>query len=286
MKIFTKISLRSGVIFLGVGLLLLILTSFVGGMSAWTRAMLAGEFSFSDEDFTFYLGESVKVDTRFQKELIRTITVHALYGEVEIETYGGEEILVTTTGQWQHELSESGYLAFAETTEYFHKGIFSLGDFFVWDFPFGYTFGIQEQGITIYLPENYELEGVTLDIDAGDVQIEGLLVRDLTVESHMGNVEMEGLVLGDAKVYMDMGNFEYEGQVQGDLNIVCNMGNIEMVLDSKEQNHNYEIKCGMGNMAIGTYQNTWMGVDQTIDNESDSTYQLTCNMGNVEVYFQ
>ncbi|MFI3200511.1 MAG: DUF4097 family beta strand repeat-containing protein [Eubacteriales bacterium] len=286
MKKFTKISLISGGIFLVVGFVVILLTSFMGGMSAWTSAMGAGEFSFLVEDFSLDLGGGTKVNHSFQKELIRSITVDALYGDVEVTTHRKEEILVTTTGKWEHELSESGDLTFYGTVQFLEKGIFSFGNVFIGNFPFGKTIRSQEQEITIYLPESYEIEGFAFDIDVGDIQIEGLVVQELTIDARMGNVEMEGIVIGDARVEMNMGNFEYEGQLQGDLHIVCNMGNIEMVLDSKEVNHNYQIKCDMGNVEIGTYHNTWMGVNHTMDNGANSTYQLTCNMGNIEVEFK
>jgi len=57
------------------------------------------------------------------------------------------------------------------------------------------------------------------------------------------------------------------------------------VLNSREQDHNYEMECAAGNLQAGSHSISGLAGDKSVNNGSDSTYTLECAMGNMKVTF-
>lgn len=159
--------------------------------------------------------------------------------------------------------------------------------------------------IVIEIPKGMQFGTVELNIGATDAEIEGLSCKELTmyvgageltttgftvtekmtVSLGAGSLDIGGGTYGDVNLDCGVGDLSMAGTVNGDLVADCGIGEMEIeLLGKKEQDYNYKISCGMGEVEVngksysnlsGSYQATNAGAVGTID--------LDCGMGSIDV---
>ena len=99
-------------------------------------------------------------------------------------------------------------------------------------------------------------------------------------------MQIDRMQVQDARLEIGMGDCSFEGAISGELDATCDMGNLDFILEGEETDHNYEIDCAMGNIDIGSDSFSAFSTERTLDHQAVDTYRLTCNMGNISVYFK
>ena len=56
-------------------------------------------------------------------------------------------------------------------------------------------------------------------------------------------------------------------------------------MKGSEEDYNYRIECGMGNVTVGSSSYGGVACEKNIDNGSAYDFDLDCGMGNVEIMF-
>lgn len=82
-----------------------------------------------------------------------------------------------------------------------------------------------------------------------------------------------------------MGELWYAGSLAGDLDADCGMGNMDVRLDAKEEDYNYKIDVGMGDISVGNNSFGGMAQSKDIDNGADADMDLECGMGSIKIHF-
>lgn len=101
-----------------------------------------------------------------------------------------------------------------------------------------------------------------------------------------GQAVCENVTSRNAVMDIAMGECQYSGKINKDLSVDCGQGNVEIEVDGAEEEHNYDLDCGMGNILVGSMRAAGMGAQQTQDNGADSLYHVKCGMGNVTITFK
>lgn len=112
-----------------------------------------------------------------------------------------------------------------------------------------------ESTVTLYCPENLELEQLDIFLGAGEVSIDMPL-----------------------KV----------GNLSGDkMGFECGIGSIEAYLDGSESDYSYELECAVGEMQIGNMSYGGIG-EREIRNRTGNGKKIeaSCAMGSVMILFQ
>lgn len=167
-------------------------------------------------------------------------------------------------------------------------------------------FGVTDEGnrVEITLPKDKEFHTIDLEIGAGTMNADALLGEELEVEIGAGEIIVDELVcekarisVGAGKAVVDNGSSEeldldvgmgeiwYAGSLAGDLDADCGMGNMDVRLDAKEEDFDYKIDVGMGNITVGNASYGGMAQSKEIDNDADNKMDLDCGMGNIKVHF-
>ena len=129
--------------------------------------------------------------------------------------------------------------------------------------------GVHRLQVVIEVPEQLELEELSVEVGAGDIDIkEGLLTTAY------------------ASFEVDAGNLDFAGEVKGDLDADCNVGNMELKLTGGQQDYNYSLSCGVGSIKAGDISVAGLGRDDEIDNGADYDMDINCDVGNVDVIFE
>lgn len=161
--------------------------------------------------------------------------------------------------------------------------------------------------ITLSIPANTRLDCVSMSLGAGDFRCSELNAESINIEIGAGQLitdSMEtvqfacelgagqatikdALVKGNASLEVGMGEILFNGNIAGNLSANCSMGNLTLnMTDSSEQEHNLELECAAGNLEVGGSSYSGLATKQYIDNGAESTYQLSCSMGNLTLRFQ
>ena len=136
--------------------------------------------------------------------------------------------------------------------------------------------------------DGHGLEGdeVTLLVGAGDILAGRVSAKKADFEVGAGHLRIEELLVSrEADVDVDMGNCEIAGTITGDLDLECDMGYTEMRLTGSEDDHSYEVECGMGEITVGNYSHSGFSTERSWNSGKDSRFEINCNMGNVVVTF-
>lgn len=128
-------------------------------------------------------------------------------------------------------------------------------------------FGINnEKNIYIYLPEK-EYESIKLKAAAGDVEIDGLKVKNLTARLKAGSFELRNFSIESGNIKCSAGDLEIENSILNNTNIYASVGSID-IEKSKLKNVNLEAKLGDIDVSYCEYDGGSMRVQLgSIDDE-------------------
>lgn len=123
-----------------------------------------------------------------------------------------------------------------------------------------------EKYICLYLPEK-EYDSINLNADAGDVEIEGLKVKNLTAELKAGSFDLKKMLIESGEIICKAGEVEIDYSTLNNTNIYASVGSIE-VEKSKLKNVNLEAELGDIDVTNCEYDGGSMRVDLgSIDDE-------------------
>lgn len=106
----------------------------------------------------------------------------------------------------------------------------------------------KERKLTVILPRNMQFESVELEVGAGQAVVTGLITQKLDVEVGAGQAEVE--------------------------------------LSGKQEDYNYRIECGVGNVVVGKNSYVGLGTEQRVTNEgATKEINIECGVGQAEINF-
>ena len=69
------------------------------------------------------------------------------------------------------------------------------------------------------------------------------------------------------------------------LDAECAMGSIMVVCEGNQDDYNYEMECGMGQIVFGQESYSGLGEEIYIDNRSSKLIEASCDMGDIMLEF-
>lgn len=135
--------------------------------------------------------------------------------------------------------------------------------------------------------DGFEAEEITVLVGAGELLADHITAGKADIEIGAGHLGIGELtVSGETDLEVSMGAAEIGGNILGDLDLECDMGEIVMQLTGSEDDHSYDVECGMGNVVVGSYSHGGFASHKTWNTGKNSEFDINCNMGNVTVTFE
>lgn len=140
--------------------------------------------------------------------------------------------------------------------------------------------------VVLDIPADLELEDVLVELGVGDVEIEKLLVKyTLNMKLGTGDVEIERLSAGTLDVSCGVGNLEIEKlRLEGSASIEGGVGDTRIGMLANENDFNYEISTGVGDVRIFDSEFRGLGGAKKISNGSDKEIVIHSGVGDMEIY--
>lgn len=274
MKKFTKICLILVSIFLVLGLVFATV-----GVAIGFRAENLLEYGFEKQENNF----------KFSADEIKNLNVNVDVGRLKIYTSKEEEIKVSIkAGKGTYECYQDGNKLIVNQEK----------NSFLWRF-----FRNKGTEVTIYIPEKLQLENNVITLGAGEAYVDGLdgeridiqvgagrfKGKSIQADSQLilsvgaGEIELEQIKAKDTTVECGIGSITIEGKIDGNVSADCGVGEIVFNLEGEEDDFNYQVKSGIGNIIINSIEFQPMGANQKIDNDADKTFDLQCGVGSIEI---
>lgn len=141
--------------------------------------------------------------------------------------------------------------------------------------------------IYIYLPAEIQLERAKISIGAGTLYIEDIVANDFSVEVGAGEAIINSFTSYEADFDCGAGEMRISGITGEELEINCGIGNVNYKTYDSEDNYNYKISCGVGEITCGTKHYSGIGSEQKIDHHhAFKEMDIDCGLGNVEIIFE
>lgn len=159
--------------------------------------------------------------------------------------------------------------------------------------------------LEVYLPA-WELEEIELDTGASDVTADFLQAREIELDSGMGYLKAEQLkgdeifvsqgagmteigsmtAEGKAKIEVGVGSVAVNEFTGDSLQLDCGIGEIDLTVQGQQDEYNYKLSCGMGEVQIGEEQYSSIKGEKSIDNQAAKNISADCGVGEIFVNFQ
>lgn len=139
--------------------------------------------------------------------------------------------------------------------------------------------------LMIQLPKDRQLEDVSLEVGAGQLTIESIKTGCLDIEVGAGQAIARDFEVKDLNVDCGAGQAKLTGAVNRKVEIDCGVGAVEASLAGTEKDFNYQLKCDIGELQIGTESYTGLGNKRHIDNGAGKQMDVECGIGKVDISF-
>ena len=138
----------------------------------------------------------------------------------------------------------------------------------------------------VYLPKDKNFNNVTIDVGAGNIEIEKLAGSDTDIKVAMGQVIIDEIETDSLNIEVGMGNAEVKGSINYEVIVDCGMGQVVLELEGDGKDFNYNLDCGLGSLSVeGVYHIAGIG-DSYVNNDASMEMDLSVGMGTVTVSFE
>ena len=232
----------------------------LAGLIHWGNA----QYHSSDIDWDALDGNTVDMD--FASDL----EISLKYDELLIQEYDGDKIRVNVANDAKNDVvvkETSGKITITDTRSGNVK---------------------KKKQIKVIVPSGKDFDTVSLGVDMGTIDLEcDLKVQELSVEVGAGEFSGYGNITA---AYCDLqvgaGTIDIDQLDIQKLNADCGAGEIDMVVTGKENDYNYDLSCGMGEINLEDSEYSGIGIEKNISNEgARKDMVLECGMGEIDVEF-
>lgn len=139
--------------------------------------------------------------------------------------------------------------------------------------------------IIIYLPTDCFLEEVKMELGAGRLYLEDVFADQLNVDAGAGEAEVVNFRAEEAKISAGVGSVAANGQIAKTLELEAGVGAIDVTTDGFEEDYNYEIQVGIGEVVCGESRYSGLGGEKKIEHGAGKNISIDCGVGSVKVQF-
>lgn len=144
-----------------------------------------------------------------------------------------------------------------------------------------------------YVNANTELKAREIDITigAGEMvngtqQLQTLQAQEVSLEVGAGNMEFSGIYAEHLELDCGAGNMDFANVTSGNTELECGMGRVAMELTGQENNYDYEVDCGIGEISIGDSTYSGLAQSKIIKNNGEYLLDIDCGIGEVVISFE
>ncbi len=129
--------------------------------------------------------------------------------------------------------------------------------------------------MTITLPKDTQLDNLNMQVDVGDVKINGIKATSTTMDADVGDVDIDNANMGDADFSMSTGDISLDQVTFTNLKINASVGDVEISTTTSLAGYRMDLSTSVGEIEINgqdyddDYENAGTGAgDVTVNNST------------------
>lgn len=137
--------------------------------------------------------------------------------------------------------------------------------------------------LTVVLPRDFVAESVVVNMGAGNLQIQQLSARELTLDAGVGNCQISHILADTARLSVGVGNLQVRRFHAAESVLEVGMGSVELLMAQPLAQYRCNMEVGLGNVTLGN--KSYSGVAELHTGAEDLPYRfdISCGMGSVHV---
>ena len=142
--------------------------------------------------------------------------------------------------------------------------------------------------VCVSYPKDVKFKKLDIEMGAGTVYINcDIQTEELDVEVGAGEFESNGSVTAKkADLQIGTGSMTFADLSAKETDGECGLGELDLTMTGAQEDYNYDLECGVGNLDVGSDSYSGLGREKIISNAgADRKLDLECGMGNVSVSF-
>ena len=142
--------------------------------------------------------------------------------------------------------------------------------------------------VCISYPADVKLQELEIEMGAGTVYLNrDIETEKLSVEMGAGEFDSKNPVTAEeADLEIGTGSMTFADLSARKTDGECGLGELDLTLTGTQEDYNYDLECGVGNLDVGSDSYSGLGREKSISNKgADRKLNLECGMGNVSVDF-
>ena len=142
--------------------------------------------------------------------------------------------------------------------------------------------------VCISYPEDVKLQELEIEMGAGTVYLNrDIETEKLSVEMGAGEFDSKNPVTAEeADLEIGTGSMTFADLSAKKISGECGLGELYLTMTGTQEDYNYDLECGVGNLNVGSDSYSGLGREKSISNTgADRKLNLECGMGNVSVDF-
>ena len=142
--------------------------------------------------------------------------------------------------------------------------------------------------VCISYPEDVKLQELEIEMGAGTVYLNrDIETEKLSVEMGAGEFDSKNPVTAkEADLEIGTGSITFADLSAKKISGECGLGELDLTMTGTQEDYNYDLECGVGNLDVGSDSYSGLGREKSISNTgADRKLDLECGMGNVSVDF-
>ena len=142
--------------------------------------------------------------------------------------------------------------------------------------------------VYISYPEDVKLQELEIEMGAGTVYLNrDIETEKLSVEMGAGEFDSKNPVTAkEADLEIGTGSMTFADLSAKKISGECGLGELDLTMTGTQEDYNYDLECGVGNLDVGSDSYSGLGREKSISNTgADRKLDLECGMGNVSVDF-
>ena len=139
--------------------------------------------------------------------------------------------------------------------------------------------------LELYIPIGV-LKEIEIEAVNGTISADRIVADNVNIEIDNASVQMDELIVENkAELQINAGQMIVGFYSGNNLETECAMGSIMVVCEGKQEDYNYDLECGMGQIQIQQDIYSGIGKDLKIHNESKKSIKAECAMGEIVLEF-
>lgn len=131
-------------------------------------------------------------------------------------------------------------------------------------------------------------EKIDIKVNAGECQVESKLhaLQEFKADVGAGEIDLSSVEAAKVTLNANVGEIDAARITADEIYVDCGIGAIDAMVSGREQDYDYEISCGVGEVTIGDNDYASLGTSKKIDNSGDKKMEVDCNIGEVDISFR